>query len=70
MQTGRLSLFIMAMMFFTHFSISWGQLLVIHKQWKCFKEWYAQNDGDLAEKEDIPHQITNWPVSSWRKYIL
>ena len=54
--------------FFAHFSISWGQCWS-SQQWKCFKEWYAQNNGDLAEREDIPHQITNWPASSWGKYF-
>lgn len=55
--------------FLGQFSVTWGQCWSL-RQWKGFKHWYEDNSGGLAEREDIPYQIPNWPSSSWGKYFV
>ncbi len=55
--------------FLGQFSITWGQCWT-SQQWKNFKNWYEKNNQSLVERDDIPHQIPNWPESSWGKYFV
>lgn len=49
--------------------ISWGECFCAD-QWKKFRDWYELNkEKVLNYTEDIPSQITEWPETSWGKYM-
>lgn len=51
------------------FSITWGQCWT-KKQWMTFREWYAQNEGNLPKQDNrMPKDILKWSSQSWGKYF-
>ena len=46
---------------------SWGQC-IIGDRWGEFKDWYADNHGELTYNMDVPSQILQW-TNSWCKYF-
>ena len=52
------------------YSITWGQCWT-RAQWRRFRHWYAQNDGDITRLYGrMPADITTWPNTSWGKYFV
>ena len=48
--------------------VTWGECF-FKNQWKAFRQWYDSRDHQLAYRDTIPNQITNWSDSSWSKYM-
>lgn len=53
--------------YFFQFAESRGQIW-LKKQWKKFKEWYAQNEDVAIDDISLPEGLCHWPSSSWKKY--
>lgn len=49
--------------------ITWGECFCA-AQWREFRQWYSAHFGELEYKNSIPHDITDWPDSSWSKYMV
>ncbi|MFV8819713.1 glycosyltransferase [Haliea sp. E17] len=47
---------------------SWGQCWTA-EQWTGFRTWYEQNSV-WADEEMIPHNVSQWPETSWKKYFI
>ena len=55
--------------FLAQYGVTWGQAWT-WDQWRCFKEWYATNSGELPYRNDLlPQIVTNWGNNSWGKYF-
>lgn len=55
--------------YFMQVACSWGQLWT-KKQWKLFKNWYADQSKESIELNiKIPKMVSHWPESSWKKYF-
>jgi glycosyltransferase involved in cell wall biosynthesis len=50
--------------YFMKLTCSWGQVFT-RKQWYSFREWQFQNID--RSKILLPHDISCWPTSSWKK---
>lgn len=55
--------------YFLQYAQSWGQVWM-PKQWKAFREWYAEHDGEIEDDGKTPMHIIGWPKSSWLKYHI
>lgn len=55
--------------FFIQYASSWGQIWM-RDQWQAFYNWYLQNSEEFLEAEHIPHNVSSWPKTSWKKYHI
>lgn len=56
--------------YFVQTASSLGQIWT-RAQWVKFKQWYDKNAIHGVWKTDLlPHQVTKWPESSWKKYFM
>lgn len=55
--------------YFMQLAQSWGQIWM-KESWHKFKQWYADNQGDLSGSRIIPAQVRQWSDKSWLKYHI
>jgi len=55
--------------YFFQFAESRGQIW-LKKQWREFKKWYDEHNGESIASENMPEIAANWPKSSWKKYHI
>lgn len=55
--------------YFLQYAQSWGQIWMT-KQWRQFRQWYKNNDGDIISSDKIPEYLRRWPNTSWLKYHI
>lgn len=56
--------------YFMQLPCSWGQIW-LKAQWKEFASWYEAHQGvDVFKDSTLPHNIKQWPESSWKKYFV
>lgn len=55
--------------YFLKYAQSWGQIWM-KKQWKAFRAWYQNHDGEIASTDQLPECIQKWPATSWLKYHI
>lgn len=54
--------------YFMQLPCSWGQIW-LKDQWRGFAKWYKAHQGvDVFIDRTLPHNIQQWPESSWKKY--
>lgn len=55
--------------YFLKYAQSWGQIWMT-KQWRQFRQWYKNNDGDIISSDKIPECLRKWANTSWLKYHI
>lgn len=48
---------------------SWGQLWT-RQMWQDFRHWYGAKQHTVVSDAHMPHRISSWPESSWKKYAM
>ncbi|MBR1892540.1 MAG: hypothetical protein IJ815_03285 [Lachnospiraceae bacterium] len=54
---------------FLQIASSWGQAWS-KEQWKEFREWQKEHDGEDLHGNGMPSDAADWPESSWLKYAI
>ncbi len=55
--------------FYFRFPSSWGQAWTFD-QWKAFRQWLEEHDGEDLHGNGMPSYAADWGSSSWLKYAL
>lgn len=55
--------------YFMQLAQSCGQVWM-KRQWRAFRDWFAENDGPFPNRPGIPANVTRWPESSWLKHHI
>ena len=55
--------------YFIQYASSWGQIWM-KRQWNDFYKWYLDNSEEFENAEHIPHNVSSWPTTSWKKYHI
>lgn len=54
--------------YFVQSGSSWGQAWSV-AQWGRFRQWLTNNQEQGLSGLNIPHNVRNWPDSSWKKWF-
>jgi hypothetical protein len=55
--------------YFIQTASSLGQVWT-KKQWRKFKDWYANNQDWDSKDINLPDNVRHWPERSWKKYFI